>query len=91
MKVEAVVTYGGQYAMAKGQQDDLPDNAVTRQLIKEGYLAVLEESVDVADLTKAQLLDLCKQMGIEANDKMTKAQIVEAIEGAGHDKHGEAE
>ena len=71
MKVRAMVTFGGQYGMTKGQTDDLPENAVTQLLIQEGYLAVEVDGVAVEDMTKAQLID--------------------ALEGSGHDEHGEAE
>jgi len=40
-----------------------------------------EEPVPLEQMTKAQLLELAETRGVDANDSMTKAEIVEALEG----------
>lgn len=41
-----------------------------------------DETPDLSRLNKSQLLELAGQLGVEADDSMTKAQIIAAIEGA---------
>jgi len=41
-----------------------------------------EQDINLDRLNKAQLLEVADQMGVEASDDMTKAQIIEAINGA---------
>ena len=70
------------------------DEHIAEQLIKAG--AVKVESKDDADtdgddqalgsMKKAELLELAKQLGVEASDELTKAQIVELIEAAREQK-----
>lgn len=38
-----------------------------------------DEAQDLSKLTKAELLALCEERGIEADPSMTKAQILEAL------------
>lgn len=40
------------------------------------------ESEDLSKLTKEQLLEICKERGVEIGSGATKAQIIEAIEAA---------
>ena len=43
MKVKALVDFGGQYAMLKGSEADIPDNVVTRGLIDGGFIREIVE------------------------------------------------
>lgn len=43
MRVVAVVDFGGQYAMRKGAEADLPDDPVTRCLVADGFLREVKE------------------------------------------------
>ena len=42
MKVKALVDFGGQYAMFKGTEAELPDNPVTEGLIRGGFIEKVE-------------------------------------------------
>lgn len=53
-----------------------------------------EDDLDINKMTKDQLLEIAEQMEIEGAAKMTKAQLIEAIEAAGEagdDEHKEGE
>ena len=41
MKVKALTDFGGQYAMFKGSEAELPDNPVTKGLVKGGFIKVV--------------------------------------------------
>lgn len=43
MRVKAKVSFGGQYAMYKGTEADLPDNPVSRALISGGFIEEVAE------------------------------------------------
>ena len=43
MRVKAKVSFGGQYAMYKGTEADLPDNPVSRALVKGGFIEEVTE------------------------------------------------
>lgn len=45
-----------------------------------GYVEV-DEVKSLADLTKAELLELCGEAGIEVNARATKAEIIALLEG----------
>ena len=57
MLVKALIDFGGQYAMHKGDVGELPDNAVTNNLVEEGYIVVVDkaETQKVEDETKADV------------------------------------
>lgn len=59
-----------------------------------GEQPVDEADLDITKMTKDQLLEIADQMEIEGAAKMNKAQLIEAIEAAGHagdDEHKEGE
>lgn len=93
MKVKAVVDFGGQYAMLKGETAELPDNPVTEGLINGGFIKKIEapatapaekpteDKIELDELTKADLLKLCEEKGIEADKKAKKEDLIKALEG----------
>lgn len=50
---------------------------------------VRDEDLDITKMNKDQLIAIVEQAEIEGADKMTKAQLIEAIEAAGETKEGE--
>lgn len=52
MKVKALVDFGGQYAMLKGTEAELPDNPVTQGLIKGGFIEEVTEEKPKAKAKK---------------------------------------
>ena len=96
MRVKALVDFGGQYAMLKGSECDLPEDPVTRVLIEEGYLVKIEEpqetapeeeaektespKPDLSELTKNELLKMCAEKGITPDKKAKKEDLIAALE-----------
>lgn len=113
MKVKALRSFGGQYAMFKGEVAELPENDVTAILVDEGCIVETEEepagpeaveeveeqeeseaveevegqeaeeaaAVDLATLSKDELLEYAEQQGIEVNKKLRKEDLLKAIKG----------
>lgn len=54
MKVKALVDFGGQYAMLKGTEAELPDNPVTQGLIKGGFIEDVTEKPKAKDKKKSE-------------------------------------
>lgn len=54
MKVKANVSFGGQYAMYKNDEADLPDNPVTRALIDNGFISAVAEPEEAEAPAKAE-------------------------------------
>ena len=48
-----------------------------------------DDDVEITKMNKDQLIAIAEQMEIEGADKMTKAQLIEAIEAAGETKEGD--
>ena len=96
MKVKALVDFGGQYAMQKGTETDLPDNPVTRSLILGGFIMEVEapapaveepvkdeeESSEVllSGLSKSELMKMCKEKGVKVDKKAKKEDLIAALE-----------
>lgn len=97
MRVKAKVSFGGQYAMYKDAEADLPDNPVTRALIDNGLIAEIAEpeqaaepvkaeepaeepEVVLSDLTKAELMKMCEEKGVEVDKKARKEELIKALE-----------
>ena len=103
MRVKAKVSFGGQYAMYKDAEADLPDNPVTRALIDNGFIEEIAEpekaeapaeaekpaeveapaekpEVTLSGLTKAELLKMCEEKGIEVDKKARKEDLIKALE-----------
>lgn len=95
MRVKAVVDFGGQYAMSKGKEADLPKNPVTKALIEGGFIQRVQEvekpaepevpaekpaKPDLQKLRKEDLLKICEEKGIEADKKAKKEDLIAAIE-----------
>lgn len=84
MKVKARVDFGGQYAMLKGTEADIPDNPVTRGLITGGFIEEVAESETpkLDKLKKDELLKLCEERGLKVDEKAKKEDLIKALEDA---------
>ncbi len=95
MRVVAVVDFGGQYAMRKGTEADLPDDPVTRCLIADGFIreagkeapkpkkekpAKEEPKQDLHQLKVAELIEMCKEKGVAVKGKAKKEDLIKALE-----------
>jgi len=66
------------------------DEATAKDFLRRGKAELVsapaddgdDQGVDLSRMNKSQLLEVAEQMGVEASDDMTKAQIIEAISGA---------
>lgn len=83
MKVKALTDFGGQYAMYKGNEADLPDNPVTRGLIAGGFIAEVTEpeKQDLSKLKKEELIKVLEEKGIEYDEKAKKEDLIKLLEG----------
>ncbi len=94
MKVKALTSFGGQYAMYKGAIAELPDNDVTDILLAEGYIEatdeeataevatedfVEDESAESEDVKEAESED-SKEKGLA---EMTRPELLEYAEMSG--------
>lgn len=61
MKVNALVDFGGQYAMLKGAEAELPENPVTRGLIAGGFIKEVKEESKPKKGKKAEAADKDKE------------------------------
>lgn len=50
MLIKALIDFGGQYAMREGDVAELPENAVTSQLIDDGYIVATAEEAGTEDV-----------------------------------------
>lgn len=105
MIVKARTDFGGQYAMYKDDVAELPENAVTRGLIHNGFIEEVEDkeiiaienneaikddgTLDLDKLNKEELLEMCEKMNLDVDKKMKKADLVAAIEEAADGKESE--
>lgn len=88
MKVKALTSFGGQYAMYKGAIAELPDNDVTSILIAEGYIEATDEEVtaevveEVAESNDAKETESedSKEKGLA---EMTRPELLEYAETSG--------
>lgn len=67
MKVKALVDFGGQYAMIKGSEADIPDNAVTRGLIDGGFIREIVE-----EPAKEAAKEVTEEPAKEATEEVTE-------------------
>ena len=83
MKVRALTDFGGQYAMYKGNEADLPDNPVTKGLIAGGFIAEMTEpeKQGLSKLKKEELIKMLKDKGIEYDEKAKKEDLIKLLEG----------
>lgn len=88
MKVKALTSFGGQYAMYKGAIAELPDNDITSILIAEGYIEatdeeataeVVEEVAESNDAKETESED-SKEKGLA---EMTRPELLEYAETSG--------
>lgn len=105
MIVKAKTDFGGQYAMYKDDVAELPENAVTRGLILNGFIEEVEDkeiiaienneaieddgTLDLHKLSKDELLEMCEEMNIDVDKKAKKVDLVAAIEEAADGKEPE--
>lgn len=70
MLAKALIDFGGQYAMHEGTVVELPDNAVTNNLVEEGYIVVVDkaDTQKVEDETKADVEKVENEVKEEKND-----------------------
>lgn len=73
---------GDELMDAPNQQTVRPDGSAPWEEGNGGTPAdpKADEEVDPSSMTKAQLLELADERNVEADDSMTKAQIIEALE-----------
>lgn len=107
MIVKARTDFGGQYAMYKNDVAELPENAVTRGLILNGFIEEVEDkeiitiennetieddgTLDLHKLSKEELLEMCEKMELDVDKKAKKADLITAIEEAAEDTEEAAE
>ena len=86
MKVKALKSYGGQYALYEGDIAELPDNYVTRSLLVQGYV---EETEDPIPEEESENKDVEEPEGPEESDlkadfeTMSRPQLIEFAEAHG--------
>lgn len=97
MKVKALTSFGGQYAMYKGAIAELPDNDITSILIAEGYIEATDEEAtvevveevaqDVANEETAESDDVKETESEDSKEKglaeMTRPELLEYTEMSG--------
>lgn len=83
MKVRALTDFGGQYAMYKGNEADLPDNPVVKGLIAGGFIAEVTEpeKQDLSKFKKEKLIKMLEEKGIEYDEKAKKEDLIKLLEG----------
>ena len=93
MKVKALTSFGGQYAMYKGAVAELPDNDVTDILLSEGYIEATgeEEPADVSEeVAEDEIAESDDAEEVESEDSeekgladMTRPELLEYAETSG--------
>lgn len=80
MKVKATTNFAGEVCMAAGEVRDVPES-VAAPLLKCGYLETVEPpaAANTSEMTKDELIEKAKNMGIEVKSGWTKAEIAAAI------------
>lgn len=84
LKLTSAITIGGEIAK-RGDVIEVSE-VEAKNLLSRGKAELNEEqqlddeSLDITKMNKDQLVSLADQMEIEGADKMTKAQLIEAIE-----------
>lgn len=95
MRVKALRSFGGQYALYKGDIAELPDNGVTKSLLSQGYVEKTKEgaepkeapvkdetpAADFENMSRAQMIDYAEALGIEVNHKARKDDLIKVIKG----------
>lgn len=88
MKVKALTSFGGQYAMYKGAIAELPDNDVTSILIAEGYIEATDEEATAEVVEEvAESNDAKETENEDSKEKgpaeMTRPELLEYAETSG--------
>lgn len=84
MKVTANISFAGaELAMFRGEARDVPEH-IAAPLLKCGYLEAAEPpaAANTPEMTKDELIEKAKSLGIEVKSGWTKAEISAAIAAA---------
>jgi hypothetical protein len=82
-KVGSLVRMGFLNHVAEGAERSAPPTPApeTAAAVETETVSVTDETVDLESLTKAELVDLADERGVEVPSKATKSDIIEALGG----------